>query len=398
MKSLSRPTSWILVVISLLAGCTSGPSLKTEQDNPVSAEVSALYSTEIKRGSEKMQVGDYDAAIAAFDQAIALIPSRPIGFACRGQARLAQGDLNGAFSDYSHVPNGYPQFVFAYIDRGLMRMTEGDTAGANFDFKQAVALAPDNPKVLVARARAKIKFNDPDGAIADADQAIAIDPQFALGYAIRASAKQRKGDRVGQLADLNQVIALSPKDTAALNDRGAAKFSLGDVDGAIADYKQAIAVYPNNSFAYNGIAQIKEACGDFPGAQQAYLQSIKVEPWRATYNRFALTLILRRQHLDEAPAGLSEAVSGWKDNWAKAIGYFILGSMDEETLMAKATSCPPAKIREQQCEAYYYAGMVRLIRNDSTQARRLFEKCVATGVTHFVEYRLAKQELDHLAR
>ncbi len=397
MKSLSGPAPWILVLLSLVAGCTSVPPLKTEAVRPASAEALSTYASEIKRGNDRMQVGDYNAAIAAFDEAIALMPTTPTAFAYRGQAREQQGDLKGASADYSHIPNGDPQFVFTYIARGSVRMAQGDMVGANFDFEQAVALAPGNAQVLAARAGAKSRLNDVDGAIADADQAIALDPKLVSAYVCRALARHLKGDRAGDLADLNQVIALSPRDTSALYNRGLVKSELGDVDGAIADYRQAIAVYPNNSFAYNGIARVKEARGDFAGAQEAYLQSIRVEPWRATYNRFALTLILRRQHLDETPAGLSEAVSGWSDEWTKAIGHFLLGSIDEEALIAKANAGTPTKIRKQQCEAYYYAGMVRLVRNDPAKAKRLFENCVATGITNFREFELAKKELDRLA-
>jgi lipoprotein NlpI len=48
------------------------------------------------------------------------------------------------------------------------------------------------------------------------------------------------------------------------------------------------------------------------------------------------------------------------------------------------------------CEAYYYAGIKRLLANDPAAAKDLFKKCMETGVKESTSYTSAAAELDAL--
>ena len=63
---------------------------------------------------------------------------------------------------------------------------------------------------------------------------------------------------------------------------------------------------------------------------------------------------------------------------------------------AAAADADPARNRQQQCEAYFYAGSKRLIAGDKTTARDYFQKCLATGVKNFCEYQSAAADLKAL--
>ena len=59
------------------------------------------------------------------------------------------------------------------------------------------------------------------------------------------------------------------------------------------------------------------------------------------------------------------------------------------------TSSPDAKTDQaQHCEAWYFAGMKRLLMGDKATAYDYFRRCLATGKSDFCEYILAQAELQ----
>ena len=84
-------------------------------------------------------------------------------------------------------------------------------------------------------------------------------------------------------------------------------------------------------------------------------------------------------------------------DWVSQIGAFLLAKTPEPEFLAAAKNPDPKKEREQLCEAWYFAGMKRLLAGDHTGAAEAFHRCVATEVKDFNEYRLAAAELKALA-
>jgi lipoprotein NlpI len=79
--------------------------------------------------------------------------------------------------------------------------------------------------------------------------------------------------------------------------------------------------------------------------------------------------------------------------WALKVGRFVVGDVGEVDLLAAAKNAD-AKIEAQHfCEAYFYAGELRLLGGDRKGAKDDFKKCVATEARTYWEYRGAVGEL-----
>jgi lipoprotein NlpI len=65
-------------------------------------------------------------------------------------------------------------------------------------------------------------------------------------------------------------------------------------------------------------------------------------------------------------------------------------------LLAQANIGQTPPPNERRCEAYFYIGHTHLLANDHANARRYFEKCLATNVSSYFEYKMAKAELKRL--
>lgn len=72
--------------------------------------------------------------------------------------------------------------------------------------------------------------------------------------------------------------------------------------------------------------------------------------------------------------------------------------MSEKDLLAAADSLEEKKGTEPQCEAWYYAGLKRLLNGDRAGAAEAFRKAVATDEKTTNEYDFAEAELKDLGR
>jgi lipoprotein NlpI len=282
----------------------------------------------------------------------------------------------------------------ASLFKAQLEFQADDYDAAIADFGRTLELDPRNQFAAFDRGVVKMRKNDAAGAIADFSLVIAINPHSVPAYGDRAVAKQSTGDFTGAIADFTRILELDPKDGLIYYDRGFAKILQGDFAGALPDLDQAIALGQKDAKTYANRAKARYAQDDFEGAAADYATVIRLQP-DATYPRFFLALALRRLHRSDAPAGLAEAVPTWKAGWPKTIGLFFTGALTEASFLTAAQD-DPKTASQHQCEAFYYAGMIHLLKNENPAARDLFTQCVATGVTTFAEYGLARAELTRL--
>ncbi len=101
---------------------------------------------------------------------------------------------------------------------------------------------------------------------------------------------------------------------------------------------------------------------------------------------------------DEATAELKEYFqnrkTGKPDDWPAEISKFLAGQASESELFKRAQDekAPPGD--PQRCEAFYYAGVKRLMSGDKGAAREDFQKCLATNLKDFTEYQSAADRID----
>jgi tetratricopeptide (TPR) repeat protein len=363
-------------------------------------KLAAAYDS---RGNAKTAKDDLEGAIADFSQAISIDPKLASAYSDRGFARQANGNLDGAISDYNQALALKPKTAMSYYNRGLARQSQGNLDGAITDFDRALAFDPRMAGAYLSRADAKNANHDPDGAIADYTQALGINPKSALAYSNRGLVRQAKGDLDGAVTDYTEALTLDPKMSAAYFNRGMIKSMTGELDGAIADSTQALYLDPKNAMAYYNRGFAKLTKGNLDGAQADLKEFCELSPkdHNADHARLYLWLIEKASGAKtDADAELSDAMeSSWNsppdDLVSKTAGY-LLGRVSETDYLS-ASDSPDANLQKgQQCEAWYYIGMKRLLSGDKAGAAAAFQTAVATGQKDYCEYVLAQAELKVL--
>jgi lipoprotein NlpI len=257
--------------------------------------------------------------------------------------------------------------------------------------RAAVALTLNN------RANAYQNKRDYDRAIADYNEALRIDPDSALVRNNRGAAYQHKGDHERALQDYDQAIRLDAASASAFNNRGRAHHFKESYAQAISDYDEAIELDPDYALAFYNRALARFDQGLYISAVPDFVRALSLDP-RNPYRAIG-------QYLAKARVGDIDR-EGFAHNtrelnpgrWPAPVVGFLLGQVPLATLLEAARDADAITQREQQCEAYYYAGQQLLIMGRRDEATRLLQAAVGTGVTSLYEYAGVRAELRRLAR
>ena len=194
-SSFSALYPFIPLLIIFAYGCTAGTV------NQVKGPDTVALLVEGKAAHEK---GQYDRAIAYYDEAIKIDPSFAAAYHSRGKAYNRKQQHDQAISDCTNAIALTPNYADAYLTRG------------------AAYLAKKNY----------------DAAISDISKAIELNPKDAYAYNLRGACYAGKGEFKRAISDFTKVIELYPKSLYAHHNRAVAYANTFQYVKACADYKR----------------------------------------------------------------------------------------------------------------------------------------------------------------
>lgn len=119
-----------------IRGCTG--VIEDKAEKPESRADAYYY-----RGNAYGGKGEYDKAIADYNQAIGLFSDYVAAYAARGWALSEKGDLASAFKDLDKAIGINPNNALALTNRGAANEKKGDVKQAIADYKAALAVKSD---------------------------------------------------------------------------------------------------------------------------------------------------------------------------------------------------------------------------------------------------------------
>jgi tetratricopeptide (TPR) repeat protein/transcription elongation GreA/GreB family factor len=201
------------------------------------------------RGDSYLNNRQYDRAIADYDEVITLNPKDADAWHNRGLAYARNGQHDCAITDYGTAIRLNPEYADAFYDRGSAHAQMGDYDDAIADYAEAIRLDPKNTECFVSRDLAYRAKGQYDRAIADYDEAIRLDPTKGLYFWRRGMMRADKGQYDRAIAHYDQGIRIHPGYTPCFAWRGRAYLAKGQHDSAIADFDEAIRLSPNFTLA-----------------------------------------------------------------------------------------------------------------------------------------------------
>jgi tetratricopeptide (TPR) repeat protein len=227
-----------------------------------------------ERGRTLTDKGDIRAAIAAFDQALALDPKLGKAYNDRAILREKLGDYRGALADNEQAlalaPNelgivfnravlhrileDYPAALADYErvlgsgkmdvrvlrNRATVRRYQGDFEGSLADLKRALEAVPNDPRTLALLGLTYGGMERWSDAEHSFDQAIESNRDYVDGLVGRALARIVLGDGTAARADVDRAIELDPGEDDGRRLRAELRLAEGDLAGAKADLEQCL--------------------------------------------------------------------------------------------------------------------------------------------------------------
>jgi len=199
------------------------------------------------RGEAHRNKGNFELAIADYDEAIKLRPEYAGHLISRALTYERKKDFQHSLDDYSAAikiePNNSSYFNF----RAATYMAADDSRRAIADYSEALRLKPDYPYYFFFRASAYLSVGDYDLAISDYTETIRTSEPNDVwsGYLDRAWVYRMKGEYARALSDIEEAIKRIADKPRGYMDRGLARFESGSYDLAEADLARATQMNPN---------------------------------------------------------------------------------------------------------------------------------------------------------
>jgi TolB-like protein/Tfp pilus assembly protein PilF len=253
---------------------------------------------------------DYQAAIAAYTEAIRLDPNYALAFAGRADAIFNYVGVTGEPDYRERLKNMEvdarealalaPDLAEAHLvlARSLSEYSL-DLARANEEFERALELAPGNAHVLRAYGLNAVNIGRTTAGITAARRAIVLDPLNKHNYIALGMALYFGHHYDEAISVLREHLALDPDDSAAYAVRGLSYYALGDLENARASCERAnktesewailpclAAVYAKlgrRSDAESTLAKFKAQGGDTGAYQYAEIYTQWGNPAQALY-------------------------------------------------------------------------------------------------------------------
>src|SRR5579883_1442939 len=210
----------------VIADTTEAIRLKPDQ---------ALYNL---RGSAYYDKGEYDIAIADFNDALKSGPPSGTIFHNRASAWRAKGEFAKAIADYDQAIKSSPKEAYSWQNRGVCKQALGDLEGALADINEAIRLNPSLPSPLINRMVIWRAKGDIDHAIADGTEAIRLaknppanmmtppNSVTIFGHIQRGLAYEAKGDYEHAKEDYRATLDVAASDAASKANQATARVRL----------------------------------------------------------------------------------------------------------------------------------------------------------------------------
>ncbi len=245
-----------IVVLSCLFISLSASSLATT--NSVIPTTPEVF---FKLGVEKMLYGNYQGAIAEFQQAIKQKKDFDAAYSNRCLAYINIQDYHNAIADCTQAINLLPKNVEAYLNRGIAEYRLGYYEAAIADDQQAIALKPSDFRAYYNRGIANASLKKYQQAVTDYNLALSqisqIDGSLLADiYNDRGLARLELADLQNAMLDFNLAIRLNGADYRAYFNRGCACARREDYAGAVDNFTKVIRLNPSDGSTYisRGIA------------------------------------------------------------------------------------------------------------------------------------------------
>jgi tetratricopeptide (TPR) repeat protein len=261
-------------------------------------------------------------------------PTRtPDSYVAEAEAYYGQGQIDAAIAAYEQAVAVDPELASARLKLAQLLTLRQKTAQAVHQAQQAVMLEPSDPLALGALCQAL----DWHGSYAEAfdicECAIELDPQYAEAYAYLAKTYVDTGDWIPAREYAQQAVDLNYQSMEAHYNQGMVLEAQARYREAAEAYENAIVLHPKLALLYISAGQNYRVLGQFTEAIDRFEKAIRLDPASPVgYDQLGWTYYTSGQYdraidtLEQATAIAPEYMASWGH---LGIVYYVLQQYEE---------------------------------------------------------------------
>jgi predicted O-linked N-acetylglucosamine transferase (SPINDLY family) len=224
------------------------------------------------------QTGDPKSAVDLIGSAIEIDPANPAPHNNRGLALTALKQWEAALNAFDHAIALKADYAEAFFTRGnvFYELAQWDAALASYE--QAITLRANYVEACCNRGLVLAQLKRFDAALASYSQAIASKPDHAEAYSNRGIVFGELKQWEAALASFNQAIALKAGYAEAHCNRAVVLRELKQWAAALESYDQAIKLKADYAEAYRNRGNLLGELKQWQEAMVSYEHTLKLKP------------------------------------------------------------------------------------------------------------------------
>ncbi len=339
----------------------------------------------------------YDEALAAAELAIQLGPTDEAACYNKGTFLLELGRTQEALGAFERAIQLKPDARF-YTGKGEALWRMGRYQEAHLAFRAAIQLDPNNAAAQrgLGNVLRKLKFYQ--DALAAYDRAMLLDPASAAAYIGKAKALRKLKRYQDALDAAVRAIQLSPNNAAAYREHGEALQRLKRYQEALAAYDRAIQLDPRYADAY---ASKGDTLNELERPQEALAvcdYALQLDPQLVHAHSERGSALFRLKRYQEALAAYDYAIqldSSFADSYIGKASVLVTLAHYEEAL----TMCDRAiQLDPTNAYAYSWAGLALSKLKRYSEALDAYERSIQFDPTMISTHISKGQVLEQLGR
>ncbi len=301
-------------------------------DRPFYAKLPSAAGA-LDRGNQLMDRGQYTAAIAAFDDALAIDPHNVSALADRGLAHIWNNDIEDGKKDVIAAAAIDPHDRTVFHGQGLLALRTRDLASAVQAFTGALGV--DSSDEFALRMRAETYLNLRQSANAEPDLAAAarLSPNDTYLYYLRALASWEERKPTEGLRQAELVVKTRPDDASAYLVAGNIYALFKQSASALQSFDRAIALSPSES-AYLA-REAARPMSDLAGKRADMEAALKFDPQSARNQAALAQLDSDMGHYMAAVTEFSSAIQISGENAALLARRGVVYAKTDQTTLAQ---------------------------------------------------------------
>jgi len=315
-------------------------------------------------GNVLRQLGENDAAIAAYDRALAIKADYEEVYYNRGTLFHHSRQFRAALQSFDSALTVNPSFVQAHCRRGDVLRAMGQPEAAEASYRHAIALMPGNADAHFNLGLLQSNTGRHIDALKSFDAAIGAAPGDADAHAGRGVALMALGRPRDALKCYDMAIQLRPESGRLFSNRAAAEAQLGLLSEARASHEKAVQLDPQDAEIHFNHGVFLSDRKEWTQAVQSYHAAVRLKP---DYAEAHCNLGLSQQEMGQADFAISSYTRALEINPHLAIALNNRGNVlrsRKQFAEALRDYREALALKPDSTDTHYNIGQLALIQGD----------------------------------